>query len=567
MYHKRHRARDSEAPPGKRLRDNLVDLYGSGAVTGERAQTLLEDAGALAQEAGTDDFQDLRAHTSAGSMKNIDRDLRVRLLKRSRWPPVYIEEVNCWSVSQKVVVKKKLAFLLPHELVGVFSEAGEKAALVSTAGLDSTNLKRHKQILEKLGTPFVSLSLWGDGVPFSWDRKRSVDTWTLSFPGLSEKSHRDIRVCLTAVPHEFMIGECQDDIMAVLAWSLTALSRGQFPEKRRDGSDWGPGETWRKRRAGLPLLQGILLEVKGDWKQLQACFGVPGWSSRPEQPICWRCTASKQSIKEEFGLQSSWLKEEERLEHFQCLQRIMDSGGSLSPIWQVPFLTTEALRLDWLHVADQGITPVFLGGLFHMVLCDKAVGRNEEVRLGWLWQEVQAFYKETGVVDRLHNLVKTMVKPKKGSIELSGSGAQIRALVPFGLQLVNAWEGDLTLEKLAAKSCMRELALCYSFLSTAEGMHSEGTLLEHALAFQRNLQGLHKMNAKRWQMRPKLHMFLELAAEGSNPAASWNYREESFGGSVSRQAHRKGGQSSPLAMSRSTLTKFCAKESVPKVMA
>ena len=505
-------------------------------------------------------------HTSPGSAKNIDRDLRVRLLKRSKWPPVYIEEVQVWSVAKKEVQKKKLAFLLPHEIVGVLAEAGEKEALVATSGLDKTNLSRHKMLMEKLGTPFVSLSLWGDGVPFSWDRKRSVDVWTLSFPGLSQKLFRDMRVCLTAVPHEFMLRECQDDIMAVLSWSLSALSKGQYPDKRRDGTDWGPAESWRKRRAGQPLLQAILLEVKGDWKQLQACFGLPGWMGRSDQPICWRCSASKLTIKEESGLDSSWLKE--RLTNYECLQRILDSGGSLSPLWSIPFMSTEALRLDWLHVADQGITPVFLGGFFHMVLSDKDVGRNEEQRCLWLWQEIQDFYKETGVVDKLHNLVKTMVKPKKGSIELSGSGAQIRALVPYGLKLVNSWVSDgMSLEQLAAKSAMQELAHCYSFLSADDSKHPAGSLLEHALAFKRNLQGLHQIFPKRWQLRPKLHMFLELAAEGSNPADSWNYREESFGGSVSRQAHRKGGQSSPLAMSRSTLTKFCAKEAVPKVMA
>ena len=174
--------------------------------------------------------------------KNIDRDLRVRLLKRSKWPPVYIEEVQVWSVAKKEAQKKKLAFLLPHEIVGVLSEAGEKEALVATSGLDKTNLSRHKMLMEKLGTPFVSLSLWGDGVPFSWDRKRSVDVWTLSFPGLSQKLFRDMRVCLTAVAHEFMLRECQDDIMAVLSWSLSALSKGQCPDKRRDGSLGERGE-------------------------------------------------------------------------------------------------------------------------------------------------------------------------------------------------------------------------------------------------------------------------------------------------------------------------------------
>ena len=179
-----------------------------------------------------------------------------------------------------------------------------------------------------------------------------------------------------------------------------------------------------------------------------------------------------------------------------------------------------------------------------MVLGDKEVGRNQEERCLWLWQEIQQFYKDNGVVDKLNNLVKTMIIPKKGSIQLTGSGAEIRALVAYELQLVDSWGPDgMTPERFAARSCMRELSACYSFLSTDASTHVAGSLLDHALA---NLQGLHRLSPRRWQLRPKLHMFLELAAEGSNPAASWNYREESFGGSVSRQAHRKGGQSSPL---------------------
>ena len=85
MWHKRHRSVDNEAPAGKRLRDNLVDLYASGDIPGERAQSLLEDAGAFASEMGRPEMQDLRAHEGAGSSKNVDRDLRVRLLKRSRF--------------------------------------------------------------------------------------------------------------------------------------------------------------------------------------------------------------------------------------------------------------------------------------------------------------------------------------------------------------------------------------------------------------------------------------------------------------------------------------------------
>ena len=38
MWHKCHREEDAAAPSGKRLRDNLTDLFNSGAVGGERAQ-------------------------------------------------------------------------------------------------------------------------------------------------------------------------------------------------------------------------------------------------------------------------------------------------------------------------------------------------------------------------------------------------------------------------------------------------------------------------------------------------------------------------------------------------
>ena len=167
--------------------------------------------------------------------------------------------------------------------------------------------------------------------------------------------------------------------------------------------------------------------------------------------------------------------------------------------------------------------------------------------------------------DRLHNLVVSMIKPTKGAIELAGSGAQIRHLVPFALRLVNGWEvAELDAEKIGARTCMRHLARCYAFLSRTIGA-TEDSLLSNALAFLQNLKGLHGWNSARWQIRPKMHMFLKLAAEPGTPSSSWNYREESFGGSVSRQSHRRGGLGSALAMSRSALTKFCAKEAIPRL--
>ena len=98
---------------------------------------------------------------------------------------------------------------------------------------------------------------------------------------------------------------------------------------------------------------------------------------------------------------------------------------------------------------------------------------------------MQAYYARAGTKDKLSDLTVTTIKAKKGSIELTASGAQIRALVPFGKELVDSWN-ELNVENTAAKICMHHLYKCYSFLA-ADGVGEEdGDLLTHVLAFQRN---------------------------------------------------------------------------------
>ena len=267
----------------------------------------------------------------------------------------------------------------------------------------------------------------------------------------------------------------------------------------------------------------------------------------------------------ESGPGSSWLQEDHRLGPQEALMRIVEAGGDISPAFSIPWVSLSTLRLDWLHIADQGVAPVFMGGLFHLFLADPAQGANENARLVALWGLIQAFYEREGVQDRLYSLTKTMVKPKKGSIELSGSGAQIRALIPFCLQLVNTWELPLDLERFSARAAMRHLSRCYSFLPAEDVPPGPGSLIDSALAYHTSVRALHEIHPKRWQLRPKLHLFMELCLEPGPPSSSWNYREESYGGSVSRQAHHRGGLATLLSMSRSTLAKFCAKEALPRL--
>ena len=202
MWHKRQRDSDPEAPPGRRLRANLVDLFASGDVAGDRTQSILSDAADFAQSLGSSDMADVKGSAYAGGSKNVARDLRRKLLRNSRWPSMYIAEVRVWSQKLKTEITQKLAMLLPHEVVGALAEIGSAETMTEAVALDRVNLQKHSHIQERLQSPFVSLSLWGDGVPFSWDRKKSADVWTLSFPGLADKKLRDLRIPITSMPHE-----------------------------------------------------------------------------------------------------------------------------------------------------------------------------------------------------------------------------------------------------------------------------------------------------------------------------------------------------------------------------
>ena len=279
---KKHRLVDAEAP-GKRLRDNLVDLFASGDVPGDRSQSLLNDAADIARSVGSHELQDLRGASSLGSGKNQARDLGRRLLRRSLWPPLYEDFVRCWSVKGKQIVAKKVAFLLPHEILSVLHQTAGAGVLQQTEGLDPSNASRTTEIANRLGRPFISVSLWGDGVAFSWDRKRSVDCWTMSLPGLANKNHRDLRIPLVGIPHQWVCRETQDDIFQILAWSFSSLARDKFPTSRFDGSDWLPTE-----RSGSDVPPAALVEIKGDWKQMSARFSVPDWVHGLGKPICWR---------------------------------------------------------------------------------------------------------------------------------------------------------------------------------------------------------------------------------------------------------------------------------------
>ena len=69
-----------------------------------------------------------------------------------------------------------------------------------------------------------------------------------------------------------------------------------------------------------------------------------------------------------------------------------------------------------------------------------------------------------------------------------------------------------------------------------------------------------------WVLKPKMHLWLELCSEHSRPALFWTYRDEDYGGGVSRMARRRGGYSSVSAVSRQVLESFRVKQPILRIV-
>lgn len=67
-----------------------------------------------------------------------------------------------------------------------------------------------------------------------------------------------------------------------------------------------------------------------------------------------------------------------------------------------------------------------------------------------------------------------------------------------------------------------------------------------------------------WKFKPKFHMAQELCEfDLVNPALTWVYRDEDYGGSIAKASQHRGGNNTALAISGQTLLKFVADNLVP----
>ena len=125
---------------------------------------------------------------------------------------------------------------------------------------------------------------------------------------------------------------------------------------------------------------------------------------------------------------------------------------------------------------------------------------------------------------------------------------------------------DAVPEEEAAKNACWALHNCHQCLS--RDRFTQEALADNAQIFALQYNALHQYakhrSLKRWGLKPKLHLFMELATFKRSPASlTWTYRDEGFGGQVADLSGRRGGLNTPYSVGKQFFDRFAGSFDVP----
>ena len=546
-----------EIPEGKRFRANVIDLFLTNEISGIRARDVCEDH-EKAEPRSTADLR--RAGTSGKYLCNVPRELLTKLKKRSAWPPLYWAKIRVFDLQMQIERKKYLPFLLPHEIISCLDEHSvDKATLFQHSGLCKQSLAHLNKCAAAMGVPTaqcVSIGMWGDGVPMNFDRTQSLDVLSFSLPGL-EGSQHGLRFPITVLPKKYIIRHnTKDDIFNVVSWSFQHLFAGRFPNTRHDGEPWLETDVWRKKRSLLKCPTAFLVEMRGDWAFMKECFRFP--QHNEVLGCCWLCAVTPDGIRNASSA-APWRLN--RLSHWQVLHRLKIQSHAISPLFSIPHFRTDLVLMDWLHVADQGVSAVFLGSLFQYIL-HKLPGQTEHDQISHLFGLVHEYYDSNSITSRLDNITLKMLGPK-AKAKLRACAAEVRGLISFAPLLCRKFLDTSNVVDQTVLLASLDLQACYANLSRSD--YNQHSMATSCRKFCMLLCELEKKTPQ-FRVLPKLHLFQELCEMTDiNPSLTWCYRDEDFGGSLAAMSRVRGGANRAANIAKSVLLKFCCSHKLPRL--
>ena len=168
---------------------------------------------------------------------------------------------------------------------------------------------------------------------------------------------------------------------------------------------------------------------------------------------------------------------------------MLRNRGRVCPLLTAPWVKTKIFRFDWLHVADLGVAPDFIGNfLEELMAVVPGNGKKEKCRA--LTADLLGWYDDEQVQDRFDCILPTMFEPKNGAYKMRGSAAKLRSLVPW-IYKISVEMLDTSIPKYAAMAqAAYHLDQCYSALS-ADHTDPQACMKEHSVKFALQYVALH----------------------------------------------------------------------------
>ena len=261
-----------------------------------------------------------------------------------------------------------------------------------------------------------------------------------SHPSLS--SH----ILIASIPKSCTVPATWGPINDWIAWSFSALVKGQHPEVDPYGAPLVKGLA---ALAGTPLTPGdhraALWSIQGDQEHFANVLKLGHWSQKFPWYLCdgQRPVHKGKACPE--GKSIKLLREDDQNYEFVTPQAALLEKRSSHPLFTIPGVSSALCRGDSLHILySRGVASHLAGSLlFYMCFFDGPGTRQKvspTLRLQKIFSRIKELYVQNQVASRLTKLRLSMIcdpnKPHKNFPVLEAKAAETKHFLPCLLAVI-----------------------------------------------------------------------------------------------------------------------------------
>lgn len=494
--------------------------------------------------------------------------------------------VDMLDPNTREVKKENVSFFPPHlvfsNLAEHYSEVFERLFCFQEADKFWKNVEHLKDgrlapplaLDKRVSRPSHTCPLFihGDGAEFQ--SRDSLMTW--SWGSLLSSQHSlASHILLASIPKSCTVATTWSTVDDWLAWSFSALVKGQHPDTDPYGAPLVKGLA---EKAGAPLTpqghRAAVWSIQGDQEFFANTLKLGHWSQKFP---CYQCDGQRpmtKGCKCPEGKSIKLLLETNQNYQFVTPQAALLEKRSSHPVFSIPGVSSAFARGDSLHIIySRGVASHLAGSLLFYLCYYDGPGTKQKVsptlRLQKIFARIKEVYVEAKVSCRLTNLRLTMfcdpAKPHKNYPVLEAKAAETKHLLPCLLQVLQ--------EVLPAEEPIHgKMQACLaSLVSIAEHYDACGMFLTHnefkeasnlAKRFFESYNSLQQWalvkGQKLFHVTWKFHSFMHLIKESKflNYRCHSCYKAEHFVGQVSVLAHSCSFGVKPSKLSEKVFSKY-----------